>query len=151
MFKNGYATDKGPKPEKGNFLSFDHLTFLVGNAKQAAGWYCTRFGFKHFLYQGLETGERNVVKHVIKKNDIIFVFQSALNPNNTEFGDMLALHGDCVKDIAFSVVDLDYLVSVAKEHGAKVVRDIWEEKDETGVVKMATLQTVFYFLIPPLT
>ncbi|CAF0885961.1 unnamed protein product [Brachionus calyciflorus] len=139
--ENGYNTDKGPKPEKGNFLSFDHLTFTVGNAKQAAGWYCTRFGFKHFLYKGLETGERNIVKHVLKKNDIIFVFQSSLNPNDNSIGDMLTIHGDYVNDIAFSVVDLDSIVAKAKENGAVVVRDIWEEKDENGSVRMATVKT----------
>lgn len=144
--QNGYNTEKGPKPDKGAFLSFDHLTFSVGNAKQAAGWYCTRFGFKHYLYQGLETGERNVVKHVVKKNDIIFVFQSALNPDNKELGDMLTRHGDHVKDIAFSVVDLENIIAKAKENGAAVVRDVWEEKDENGSVRMATVKTVKFFL-----
>lgn len=137
----GYNKEKGPKPEGGSFLAFDHLTFVVGNAKQAAAWYCSRFGFKHFLYRGLETGERNVVSHVCKLNNIIFIFKSALNPNNKEMGDYLALHGDFVKDISFSVNDLDYLVKKARECGAKVVKDIWEESDEHGTVRMATLQT----------
>lgn len=139
--KLGYNTDKGAKPERGQFLSFDHITFLVGNAKQAAGWYCTRFGFEHFLYKGLETGSRQVVSHAVKQNDIVFVFQSALNPNDQEIGDLLSLHGDHVKDVAFSVQDLDYLVKVARENGAKVVRDIWEDEDESGKVRMAVLQT----------
>jgi 4-hydroxyphenylpyruvate dioxygenase len=110
--------------------------------KKAAGWYCTRFGLKHFLYQGLETGNRNIVSHAVRLNKVIFVFQSALNPGNSEVGDLLALHGDHTKDIAFSVQDLDYLVKKAKENGAKVVRDIWEETDDNGTVRMATLQTV---------
>lgn len=139
--ETGYATDKGPKPEKGNFLAFDHLTFLVGNAKQAAGWYCTRFGFKHYLYQGLETGERNVVSHAIKNNDIIFVFKSALNPNNQEYADFLKTHGDFVLDIAFSVNDLDAIVQRAKESGATVIRDISEETDDNGTLRKATIQT----------
>lgn len=137
----GYNTDKGPKPEAGQFLAFDHLTFLVGNAKQAASWYCTRFGFKHFLYQGLETGNRDVVSHAVKQNNIIFVFQSALNPGNKEIADLLMQHGDHTKDIAFSVQDLEFLVKKARESGAKVVKDIWEETDENGSVKMAVLQT----------
>jgi len=37
---------------------------------------------------------------------------------------------------------LDAIVSYAKKQGAKVVKDIWEEKDENGIVRMATLQTV---------
>lgn len=59
-------------------------------------------------------------------------------------GDYLALHGDFVKDISFSVNDLDYLVKKARECGAKVVKDIWEESDEHGTVRMATLQTVSF-------
>jgi 4-hydroxyphenylpyruvate dioxygenase len=81
------------------------------------------------------------VTHVIKQNDILFLFKSPLNPNNKEAGDLLAQHGDHVKDIAFSVTDLDYLVEKAKEAGANVVRDIWVEKDEHGFVRMATIQT----------
>lgn len=97
------------------------------------------------MYKGLETGERNVVEHVIKQNDIIFVFKSALNPENRELGECMMQHGDCAKDVAFSVVDIDYLVEKAKESGAKIVRDIWTEKDENGSVRMATIKTVSIF------
>jgi len=137
----GYAKDKGQKPERGQFVSFDHLTFWVGNAKQAAHYYCSRFGFEPFLYSGLETGERNVVAHVVKQNNALFVFKSALNPNSKEMGDHLVLHGDGVKDVALSVVDLDGIMEHAKSQGAQVVKDIWEEKDENGVVRMATVKT----------
>jgi len=137
----GYATSKGEKPEKGNFLEFDHLTFLVGNAKQAAGWYCTRFGFKHYLYRGLENGERNVAYHAIKQNKIIFVFKSALNPGNTELGEKLTSHADHVTDVAFSVNDLDAIVAKAIEQGAVVVSQISEESDENGTIRKATLKT----------
>lgn len=139
--ETGYAKSKGEKPEKGNFLEFDHLTFLVGNAKQAAGWYCTRFGFKHYLYKGLETGERNVVCHAVKQNKIIFVFKSALNPENKEFSKRLEAHGDHVTDVAFSVNDLDAIVARAVEQGAVVVNPISEETDQDGKIRKATLKT----------
>jgi 4-hydroxyphenylpyruvate dioxygenase len=93
------------------------------------------------LYRGLETGERNIVSHVIKQNDIIFVFKSALNPGNDEFTEMLNKHGDCVKDVAFSVNDLKSIVEKARENGATVVKEIWEESDENGSVKMAVVQS----------
>lgn len=139
--ENGYTNDKGPKPEKGQFLAFDHLTFLVGNAKQAAGWYCTRFGFDHFLYSGLETGERVEASHAVKQNDIIFVFKSALNPDNKRVGDLLQKHGDHVADIAFSVDDLDYIFKRAVDSGAQVVAPITEQSDKDGVIRKATIQT----------
>jgi 4-hydroxyphenylpyruvate dioxygenase len=65
-----------------------------------------------------------------------------LNPGNRELGETLIQHGDYVKDIAFSVVDLEYLVEKARESGAKIVKDIWSAKDEHGTVRMAVVQTV---------
>ena len=59
----------------------------------------------------------------------------------------MSQHGDCVKDVSFSVNDIDYLVDKAKEHGAVVVKPVWKESDENGYVKMATLQTVNIFLL----
>uniref|UniRef100_A0A8C5FIV1 4-hydroxyphenylpyruvate dioxygenase n=1 Tax=Gadus morhua TaxID=8049 RepID=A0A8C5FIV1_GADMO len=107
-------TDKGEKHEKGKFLCFDHLTFWVGNAKQAASFYCNKLGFEPVAYQGLETGRRDVVSHVVKQGKILYVFSSALNPGNKEMGEHLIKHGDGVKDVAFTVEDCDYLVQVIK-------------------------------------
>lgn len=134
-------TDKGPKPDKGRFLLFDHITFWVGNAKQAASYYCTRMGFQPMAYKGLETGSREVAAHVVRQNKIIFVFKSPYNPGNREMGDHLVKHGDGVKDIAFLVEDLDAIVERAKIRGGKIVRDIWEEKDEGGTARFAVVQT----------
>ncbi|XP_059163200.1 4-hydroxyphenylpyruvate dioxygenase-like [Physella acuta] len=135
-------TDKGPKPEAGRFITFDHITFWVGNAKQAASHYCTRLGFEPFMYKGLETGSREVASHVVKQNKILFVFQSMLEPNKpADMGHHLVRHGDGVKDVAFEVEDLDAIVKKAKSRGAVVVRDVWEESDQYGKVRMATVQT----------
>ena len=73
-------TDKGEKHEQGSLDNFAHLTLWVGNAKQAAEWYCMRFGFEEVFYRGLETGERETVSHVVQLNQITFEFQSPLNP-----------------------------------------------------------------------
>ncbi|XP_056414524.1 4-hydroxyphenylpyruvate dioxygenase isoform X3 [Hyla sarda] len=138
---NTSYTDKGEKHERGQFLSFHHLTFWVGNAKQAASFYCDKMGFEPFAYKGLETGSRDVVSHVIKQNKIFFIFQSPLNPGNNEMGEHLIQHGDGVKDIAFQVADCDFLFQKAKERGAVVVKEPWIEEDEGGRVKYAVLQT----------
>jgi len=134
-------TDKGPKPEAGRFLHFDHLTFWVGNAMQAAGYYCSRLGFQPYAYKGLETGSRQISAHAVKQNKIIFVFVSAYAPYNKELGDHLIKHGDAVKDVAFAVEDLDAIVKTAKTRGARIVKDIWTEKDEHGSVRYAIVQT----------
>jgi len=133
--------DKGAKPEAGRFLHFDHLTFWVGNAKQAATYYTTRMGFERFAYKGLETGSREVCAHAVRQNKIVFVFATALTPNNEEMGRHLVLHGDGVKDIAFEVEDLEAIMKMAKERGAKIVKDIWTEEDEGGKAKFGRVQT----------
>ncbi|XP_049856655.1 4-hydroxyphenylpyruvate dioxygenase isoform X2 [Schistocerca gregaria] len=163
-------TDKGDKPDGGRFVHFDHITFWVGNAKQAASYYCTRLGFEPVAYKGLETGSRKVAAHVVKQNKILFQFVSPYEPNNEEMGKHLVKHGDGVKDVAFTVEDLDTIVKVsilqkhlayneiifvlvtidfiflcvfqrAKERGAVIVKDIWEESDDDGIVRFATVQT----------
>lgn len=134
-------TDKGPKPLGGKFLCFDHIKFWVGNAKQTASYYCTKLGFEPTAYRGLETGSRNIAAHVVKQDKIIFVFESAYDPDNKEMASHLSKHGDGVRDIALNVEDIEIIVKIAKERGAKIVKDVWEESDEYGVVKFATIKT----------
>uniref|UniRef100_A0A671TRC0 4-hydroxyphenylpyruvate dioxygenase n=1 Tax=Sparus aurata TaxID=8175 RepID=A0A671TRC0_SPAAU len=135
-------TDKGEKPVRGKFVKFHHLTFWVGNAKQAASFYCDKMGFEPLAYKGLETGSREVVSHVIRQDKIMFVFESPLNPGNEEMGHHLMKHGDGVKDIAFQVEDCDFLIKTAKERGAIIVKEPWVEQDSHGRVKYAVVQTV---------
>uniref|UniRef100_A0A8C3EVD4 4-hydroxyphenylpyruvate dioxygenase n=1 Tax=Corvus moneduloides TaxID=1196302 RepID=A0A8C3EVD4_CORMO len=134
-------TDKGEKPQRGRFIHFHSITFWVGNAKQAASYYCNKLGFEELAYRGLETGSREVVSHVIKQDKIVFVFSSALNPGNEEMGEHLVKHGDGVKDVAFEVEDCDFIVQKAKERGAVVVKEPWVEQDKFGKVKFAVIQT----------
>ena len=83
-FQNGlHDSPTYPNVATGRFVHFDHIRFYVGNAKQAADWYCYAFGFEPFAYKGLETGSRHVAAHAVRQNKIIFVFESALMPNNT--------------------------------------------------------------------
>lgn len=57
-------------------------------------------------------------------------------------GEHLSKHGDGVRDIAFEVEDLDNIFKGAKARGAQVVRDIWTEEDNNGIVRFATIKTV---------
>lgn len=135
-------TDKGQKPESGRFVCFDHCTFWVGNAKQAASYFCTRLGFERVGYKGLETESRQIASHVVKQGQIVFVLSSMLEPfKPKEMGDHLAKHGDAVKDVAFEVEDLDAIFKRAVERGASVVREPYDEKDDDGTVRLATVRT----------
>ncbi|UXI14321.1 4-hydroxyphenylpyruvate dioxygenase [Sarcoptes scabiei] len=133
--------DKGVKPKSGRFFSFDHISFIVGNAKQAATYYCVHMGFEPLAYRGLETGNRDMVSHVVKQNKIIFEFCSQLNPEPNSLSDHLIRHGDGVKIIAFDVEDLEFIVETARQRGGKILQEIREETDEFGSVKTALIQT----------
>ena len=56
-------------PEAEDFLPLngtDHVEFYVGNAKQAAHFYKTAFGFQDHAYAGLETGVKDRTSYVLK-------------------------------------------------------------------------------------
>ena len=78
---------------------------------------------------------------------IIFVFENALLPGNTELGDHLVQHGDGVKDVAFEVDDVASVTEFAKKNGAKIVQDVTEESDEHGTIRYSSVQTVKIFFI----
>ena len=99
-------------------------------------------GFEPIGYQGLETGNRRFAKHAVKQNRIVFLFVSAYNPDDEEHSSHLGKHGDGVKDVAFEVEDLDAIFKMAKERGAVVVRELWEESDEYGTARFAQIKTV---------
>jgi len=133
-------TDKGEKPPV-KYFAFDHIKFWVGNAKQAADWYCGRLGFDHMAYKGLETGSRDFAHHVIKQNDIVFEFISPYNPGNNDFGREYIQHGDGVKDIVLRVDDVRKVHELAVQAGAKSIRAPQELTDANGSVTVATIQT----------
>uniref|UniRef100_A0A915DAC3 4-hydroxyphenylpyruvate dioxygenase n=1 Tax=Ditylenchus dipsaci TaxID=166011 RepID=A0A915DAC3_9BILA len=122
-------------------IAFHHIRFWVGNAKQAAYWYCANFGFHPFAYRGLETGNRHVASHAVRQDKIVFIFETALLPDNHEIGDHLVQHGDGVKDVAFEVDNLDWIMEHAKKENATIVQDITEETDEFGSIRKASIQT----------
>uniref|UniRef100_A0A8C2K573 4-hydroxyphenylpyruvate dioxygenase n=1 Tax=Cyprinus carpio TaxID=7962 RepID=A0A8C2K573_CYPCA len=140
-------TDKGEKPERGKFLHFHHVKFWVGNAKQAAVFYCDKFGFEPLAYKGLETGSRELVSHAIRQDKIIFIFESALNPANEGMNHFSYSHTICCEDSPAHVILIDFEIKMhlcsqkAKERGAVIVKEPWIEQDSGGKVKYAVIQT----------
>lgn len=138
------TTSNGPISRKGQCINFDHITFWVSNAKQAASYYCVHFGFEPFVFRGLETGSRSIASHAVKQGDIILVFTSSLSTSSSqEISNHVSKHGDSVKDVAFSVDDLDLVVERAVDKGAVLKQPILEEKGDSddGFVRTATVAT----------
>jgi len=128
--------------DKDMFNGFHHVTFWVGNAKQAAAYYCSHIGFEPYAYKGLETGERNIVCHVVRKNGIIFEFQSSLIPNEPTMTKFLGKHGDSVKDVAFLVEDCEsFMKHCASINDVSIVNPLSTVKDEQGTVKKGRIRT----------
>ena len=117
------------------------MKFYVGNAKQAASFYTSRFGFEYVAYQGLETGKRDFCTHVVSNGKCTFAFTSPLNPGEKEFCAELEKHGDGIKDVAFLVDDAAGIHDKAVERGAKSVKAPEVLKDENGSVIVASVQT----------
>jgi 4-hydroxyphenylpyruvate dioxygenase len=118
----------------------DHVEFWVGNAKQAAFYFCQAFGFREVAYAGLETGVRDRTSHVLRQGRITLVLTGALR-SDSPIAAHQHKHGDGVKVIALSVPDVDHAYRHALEHGATGVVEPHEVSDDTGVVRLASIAT----------
>jgi 4-hydroxyphenylpyruvate dioxygenase len=141
-----YAYDGAPPDySPAELTGFHSVQFFSGNAKIAASFYVTRMGFTHVAYCGLETGSRSICSHVVQQGRIRFVLSSPLSPTSSEKGsDMnqhLSLHGDGVKDVAFSVSDCRAIYDSAIKRGAQSVSEPKEISDDFGTVILATIKT----------
>src|SRR6201999_4317151 len=82
----------------------DYIEFYVGNAKQAAHFYKTAFGFQSLAYAGPETGVRDVASYVLQQGKIRLVLTTPLQSTNPISAHILK-HGDGVKVLALWVDD----------------------------------------------
>ena len=121
-------------------MGTDYIEFYVGNAKQAAHFYKTAFGFQSYAYCGLETGSRDKVSYVLKQDKIRLVLTTALN-SDSEIGEHVKKHGDGVKIIALWVEDARKSFEETTSRGAKVYLEPVVEKDEFGEVVRAGIYT----------
>ncbi|GJM32151.1 MAG: 4-hydroxyphenylpyruvate dioxygenase [Saprospiraceae bacterium] len=118
----------------------DYIEFYVGNAKQAAHFYQTAFGFNIVAYRGPETGSRDTVSYVLQQGKIRFVLTNALSPDH-DISRHVLVHGDGVKVLALWVDDAEYAFNTAVANGAKAAQKLQVHKDEHGQVRTASIHT----------
>src|SRR3954451_2427611 len=118
----------------------DHVELFVGNAKQAAFYFCHAFGFREVAYAGLETGTRDHVSHVLRQGRITLVVTGALG-SESPIAAHHHRHGDGVKVIALSVPDADRAYKTALERGATGIEPPHTCSDDDGTVKLASIAT----------
>lgn len=121
-------------------LGTDYVEFYVGNAKQAAHFYKTAFGFQSLAYAGLETGVKDYTSYVLKQNKIRIVLTTALKSDSV-IGEHVKKHGDGVKIIALWVEDARKSFEETTQRGAKPFMTPTVEKDEHGEVVRSGIYT----------
>ncbi|CAM4043527.1 MULTISPECIES: 4-hydroxyphenylpyruvate dioxygenase [Flavobacterium] len=121
-------------------LGTDYVEFYVGNAKQAAHFYKTAFGFQSLAYRGLETGSRDSVSYVLVQDKIRLVLTTPLN-SSSPINDHIVKHGDGVKVVALWVEDARSAYEETTKRGAKSFMEPVVEKDEHGEVIRAGIYT----------
>jgi|TARA_R100001369_G_scaffold82320_1_gene113916 4-hydroxyphenylpyruvate dioxygenase len=121
-------------------LGTDYVEFYVGNAKQAAHFYKSAFGFQSYAYRGLETGSKDSVSYVLKQDKIRIVLTTPLSSKNP-INDHIVKHGDGVKVVALWVEDARSAFEETTKRGAKPFMEPTVEKDEHGEVVRAGIYT----------
>lgn len=118
----------------------DFVEFYVGNAKQAAFYYQTAFGFQPLAYNGLETGDKEKTSYVLQQGKVIFVFTTSLVPDS-DISDHCKLHGDGVKYVALWVDDATKSFEETTKRGAKVYKKPTKYSDDNGEVIVSGIHT----------
>lgn len=130
-------------PQADDFLPLlgtDHVELYVGNAKQAAYYYMSAWGFKPLAYKGLETGSKDSVSYVLEQDKIRLVLTSPLvqdGPINAHINK----HGDGVKVVALWVDDATKSWEETTERGGVSCLDPISVKDEHGEVILSGIHT----------
>lgn len=118
----------------------DYVEFYVGNAKQAAHFYKTAFGFQSLAYAGPETGVKEKASYVIRQNKLTFVLTTPLRTGNA-IADHIYKHGDGVKMLALKVDDATDAWKQTTGRGGKSYMEPTVLKDEEGELVMSGIHT----------
>ncbi|NBC17734.1 MAG: 4-hydroxyphenylpyruvate dioxygenase [Bacteroidetes bacterium] len=118
----------------------DYVEFYVGNAKQAAHYYATAFGFQINGYRGPETGHREAASYLLQQGKIRFVLTTALTPDSP-IARHVHEHGDGVKDIALWVDDATKAFEETTRRGGVPVREPEVLEDDDGRIVISAIAT----------
>ena len=118
----------------------DYVEFYVGNAKQAAHFYMTAFGFQALAYAGPETGVKDKASYVILQHKLTFMLTTPLRPDN-DIADHIYKHGDGVKFLSLRVDDAADAWHQTTTRGAKSYMEPQHLKDADGEVVMSGIHT----------
>ena len=138
MHRNETTISNGKPRDSVSLEGVDYIEFYVGNPKQAAHFYQTMLNMAPIGYAGLETGLRNKASYILALGDIYFMFTGSLVPDDS-IAWQVNLHGDFVRDIAFTVGDAEQAFNTAIERGAQAVLEPTLVEDDQGRLIKATI------------
>ena len=118
----------------------DYIEFYVGNAKQAAHYYKTAFGFQSLAYAGPETGTKDRASYVIRQNNLTFVLTTPVRPDNP-VADHIYKHGDGVKVLALKVEDATTAWEETTKRGGRSYLEPITMTDGDGQLIMSGIHT----------
>lgn len=118
----------------------DYVEFYVGNAKQAAHFYKTAFGFQSLAYAGPETGMRDRASYAVCQNKLTFVFTTPLRSDDP-IAAHIHQHGDGVKNLALRVDNATSAWEETTQRGAKSFMAPTHLSDEAGELVMSGIHT----------
>jgi 4-hydroxyphenylpyruvate dioxygenase len=121
-------------------LGTDYVEFYVGNAKQAAHFYKTAFGFQSLAYAGPETGIKDRASYAVRQHKLTFVFTTPLRSQNS-LADHIYKHGDGVKMLALKVADATDAWQQTTSRGARSYMEPQTLTDEYGGLVMSGIHT----------
>ena len=137
------AIKKEDTPVETDFLPLqgtDYVEFYVGNAKQAAHYYMSAFGFQAIAYAGPETGVKDKASYVVRQNKLTFVLTTPLRAEG-EIADHIYKHGDGVKFLALRVDDAIDAWEQTTKRGGKSYLQPQHLKDDNGEVVLSGIHT----------
>ncbi|NNF57170.1 MAG: 4-hydroxyphenylpyruvate dioxygenase [Rhodothermaceae bacterium] len=118
----------------------DYVEFYVGNAKQAAHFYASAFGFQITGYRGPETGYRDASTYLLTQGKIRFLLTTPMGPDGP-IAEHIRLHGDGVKDLAIWVDDAASAFEETTKRGGVPVREPEVLEDEHGRIVISAIGT----------
>ncbi len=121
-------------------LGTDHVEIYVGNAKQAAYYYMSAWGFQPLAYAGLETGLKDRVSYVLEQDKIRLVLTSPLKSGG-DINRHIDKHGDGVKAIALWVDDARKSYKETVKRGAESYFEPKILEDDKGEVVLSGIHT----------
>ena len=121
-------------------IDVDHVRFYVANAKQAAFFYASAFGFQLDQICDLTTGSRESAQYLLTQGNIRFVLETPLTKDHPA-ADEIRRFGDGIKDIAFNVFDAEAAWKQAVRNGGTSAYEPVTRSDANGSVTMAGIRT----------